>query len=393
MKCPACSAENEKGDCFCGMCGSKLQVACPQCGVLSDPSRSFCGRCGTKLDKARDEAPAEARVPDIPVKSAGDWVSEFRDLGWDREVLWSSILKDLSKEIRPRSGEGVIFAGRSSLDLHIFLQGFDASDMLPAAAFMGTNQRLIVFSSRAGSTRLDPLLQIPYESLSGVEELKDTESRNGTREVDGLLRLSLQGKEEPVDVLVLNKKARAPLLRFLQTASSTCIDAPAEQPQTKVQPPPIHEKAKSTQGAATAASRRQPAPRWAEGVEVTVPPSGQERHSRALKIAATVLGVIGGVAGGIGATIAIVIGGIGSALGDIEGGSITHLGYAALGLAIVGAVGGAIAVPKPRLAGAFMLVSGIGGVIAVSLAYAFGGALLVVGGILALVGSRRTRTA
>lgn len=390
MKCPVCSAENEKDDRFCGMCGSKLQAACPQCGVRCDPSRNFCGACGAKLDKSGDEERDEVRPPEMPVESAVDWVSEFRALGWDRDVFEVSIQKDLSRDVRPGKGEGLIFAGRSSLDLHVFLRGFDASNMMPAAAFMGTSHRLIIFSLKAGSARLDPLLQIHYEKLLGVKELKDDEARKDMREVDGLLRLSLRQQDEPLDILVLNKNARAPFLRFLQTASSTGINAPTEPRQAKAQPLLVEDRAKRAQGAAMEARQSKPAPRGTAGFEVK---SDQGQHSRALRIAATVLGIIGGVAGGIGATIAIVIGGIGTAFGDTESSSIAGLGYVALFLAIVGVVGGAIAIPKPKLAGVFMLVSGIGGTIAVSLGFAFGGALLVVGGILALVGARRPRTA
>lgn len=61
--------------------------------------------------------------------------------------------------------------------------------------------------------------------------------------------------------------------------------------------------------------------------------------------------------------------------------------------AIAGTVGGAIAVPKPKIAAVLMLISGIGGIIAVFAAYVFGGALLIIGGVLALLALRQPKSA
>ena len=177
MKCPTCLAQNKEGDRFCAMCGSKLQLTCPGCGVHYEPGLNFCGDCGAKLSNSGDGAPAEAhpaeaRKAEAPVELAGGWVSDFRAAGWGREAFWDSIRGDLGKDIRPREGEEMIFAGRSSLDLHLFLRGFDSSEMTPVAGFMGTNQRMIVLSSKTGSRRLDVLLQVEYKDLMGTEEIR-----------------------------------------------------------------------------------------------------------------------------------------------------------------------------------------------------------------------------
>ena len=52
-------------------------------------------------------------------------------------------------------------------------------------------------------------------------------------------------------------------------------------------------------------------------------------------------------------------------------------------------VAGSLALAKPKLSGILMIISGIGGMIAISFGYIFGGPLLIVGGILALFGSRK----
>jgi hypothetical protein len=68
------------------------------------------------------------------------------------------------------------------------------------------------------------------------------------------------------------------------------------------------------------------------------------------------------------------------------------LGFIALGLAIVGIVGGALAQAKPRVAALLMLIAGIGGFIAVSAFWIVSGLLLIIGAVLAFLG-RAPRTA
>lgn len=105
-----------------------------------------------------------------------------------------------------------------------------------------------------------------------------------------------------------------------------------------------------------------------------------------MKLAATILGIIGGLAGVIGAVITIYVGGIGSAFGVEGARPVSALGFVALVFTIVSIVGGALAIPKPRLAGIPMLIGGIGGIIWIFTPYWSGGALVFVGGILALAG-------
>jgi len=108
-----------------------------------------------------------------------------------------------------------------------------------------------------------------------------------------------------------------------------------------------------------------------------------------MKIAAMVLGILGGVFGILGALFALFIGGLGAGLEDPEAGTVIGLGLAAIIISIVGIVGGAIALSRPAIAGYMMIASGILGFIAISAGYIVAGPLLVIGGALALFASRQ----
>ncbi|HHW26377.1 MAG TPA: hypothetical protein GXX23_03430 [Firmicutes bacterium] len=111
-----------------------------------------------------------------------------------------------------------------------------------------------------------------------------------------------------------------------------------------------------------------------------------------MRIAALILGILGGVVGIFGGGLVSLVGGIGAAL-EVEGAStVTGLGFMAIPTSILGIVGGALAMSKPKTAGIMMLASAVLGVILVSAAYFFPGILLLVGGILALVGQKELET-
>lgn len=69
-----------------------------------------------------------------------------------------------------------------------------------------------------------------------------------------------------------------------------------------------------------------------------------------MRIAALILGLIGGVIGLFAAGLALGIGAIGGATGAQGSGTVVGLGWAALALSVVGIVGGALALAKPRAA-------------------------------------------
>jgi len=108
-----------------------------------------------------------------------------------------------------------------------------------------------------------------------------------------------------------------------------------------------------------------------------------------MKIAALILGLIGGIAGIFGAIFAFGVSGVGTVVGAEDAGSLAGNGIAALIASLLGIVGGAIAIAKPKIAGIFMIIAGVGGLIAVFVAYIIAAPLLVIGGILALVASKK----
>ncbi|MFH1916773.1 MAG: DUF4064 domain-containing protein [Nanoarchaeota archaeon] len=98
-----------------------------------------------------------------------------------------------------------------------------------------------------------------------------------------------------------------------------------------------------------------------------------------------VLGLIGGIVGFIGAIIAMFVGGLGGAFGAKGASTIVTLGWVAILFAIIGIVGAALVKSKTKLGGWFMLVSAIGGLIAVSFAYALAFVLLLIAGLMAVL--------
>src|ERR1035437_10278852 len=111
-----------------------------------------------------------------------------------------------------------------------------------------------------------------------------------------------------------------------------------------------------------------------------------------MRIAALILGIIGGIIGLFAAGAAIAIGGVGTAVGANQAGMVVSLGFAAIGLSVLGIVGAALALAKPKLAGVLMIIAGIGGFIAVSIAYIVAGPLLLIGGLFALLARGRPRS-
>ena len=76
------------------------------------------------------------------------------------------------------------------------------------------------------------------------------------------------------------------------------------------------------------------------------------------------------------------------------GGLGTPFFFVALIFALMGIVGGVIAIPKPKIAGILMLIGGIGSIICIGPAlFVLGGVLLIPGGILALIAARKPQSA
>lgn len=105
-----------------------------------------------------------------------------------------------------------------------------------------------------------------------------------------------------------------------------------------------------------------------------------------MRVAALVLGIIGGVLGILAGILAITVGGLGQAVGAQHAGEVTGLGFLAFAMAVVGIVGGALALSKQRVAALLMLIAGIVGFIAVSAFWLLSGPLLLIGALLAFLG-------
>lgn len=110
-----------------------------------------------------------------------------------------------------------------------------------------------------------------------------------------------------------------------------------------------------------------------------------------MRTGSMVLGITAGALGIVAALLVMMLGGIGAAFEAEGGGQIVGLGFAAIFLAVMGIVGGALAKSKPTAAAIIQLIAGVGGFIAVSAAWLVSGPLLLIGAVLAFAG-RKTRT-
>lgn len=106
-----------------------------------------------------------------------------------------------------------------------------------------------------------------------------------------------------------------------------------------------------------------------------------------MKLAALIIGIFGAMAAFIAAIIVIVAGGFFEAVG-VGGAEIAGPGFWALAMSVVGLVGAALAIGKPRIAAGAMVVSAIGGTISISLFYAPAAVLLLIAALLAFLGRK-----
>ena len=111
-----------------------------------------------------------------------------------------------------------------------------------------------------------------------------------------------------------------------------------------------------------------------------------------MRVAALVLGILGGLAGLIGGACALAVGGIGEAFGAEGAEEIIGLGWLAFVAGIGGLIGAGMAMTKPKIAAALMAIAGIVGLIAVSLAYVFATALFGIAALLAFLGRNEKKS-
>lgn len=108
-----------------------------------------------------------------------------------------------------------------------------------------------------------------------------------------------------------------------------------------------------------------------------------------MRVAALIVGVVGGLAGIAGAMFAILVGGIGGAVGVKDTGMLLFLGLAAVAFSIAGLVGAGLTLSRPKAAGVTLLVSALGGLVAVSWGYVVAFPALFVAGVLSLVAAHQ----
>ena len=102
---------------------------------------------------------------------------------------------------------------------------------------------------------------------------------------------------------------------------------------------------------------------------------------------------MGGVFGLLAALLALGIGGVGSAFGAQGAGQVVGLGFGAVGFALLGLIGGAMAMAKPRFAAALLLIAAFGFLISVSWFAIITAPLFLIGALLAFMGRQATRNA
>lgn len=107
-----------------------------------------------------------------------------------------------------------------------------------------------------------------------------------------------------------------------------------------------------------------------------------------MRVAALVLGLIASVLGIVAALLALSIGGIGKATGAEGGQLVATLGWWSLLFVFVGFIGSGLALTKPKVAGAILLVAGLGFIISISFFAIISGPLFLMASVFAFMGSR-----
>lgn len=103
-----------------------------------------------------------------------------------------------------------------------------------------------------------------------------------------------------------------------------------------------------------------------------------------MKIAAMVLGIIGGVTGLLAAALVYSMDGVVISAAGSAGAELSTLSIIALASSIAGIAASALAIPKPKIAGFLMIIAGVVGVLAIAATYLVSAPLLIIGGALAL---------
>lgn len=107
-----------------------------------------------------------------------------------------------------------------------------------------------------------------------------------------------------------------------------------------------------------------------------------------MKIAAMIVGLIGSIIGLFSACSAGAIGTMGRAFEAEGSATVQNLAWFAFVVVLVGLVGAALAIAKPKLAGIMMIGAGLVGFIAISALWIPSGVMLLIAGVLALLAAK-----
>ncbi len=110
-----------------------------------------------------------------------------------------------------------------------------------------------------------------------------------------------------------------------------------------------------------------------------------------MRTGALVLGIIGGFVGLIAAILALGFGGLAAAFAAEGAGLVVGGGVAAIILAALGIVGGALALSRPGTSAVLQLIVAIGGLLAIGLLWIPSAILFGFGALTAALGRRRGR--
>lgn len=111
-----------------------------------------------------------------------------------------------------------------------------------------------------------------------------------------------------------------------------------------------------------------------------------------MRIAALVFGVLGGLVGLVAAFLALGVGGLAAAFAAEGAGLVVGGGLAAVVLAALGTVGGALALSRPGVSAVLQLIAGLGVLLAIWLFWIPSAALFGLGALTAALGRRSGRT-
>lgn len=110
-----------------------------------------------------------------------------------------------------------------------------------------------------------------------------------------------------------------------------------------------------------------------------------------MRTRALVLVIIAGLAGIVSAVLALFVGGLGGAFEAEGSGTIVGLGWSALFFSLLGLVGAALSLAKPRIAAVVMLVAAIAVGISISLFVVIASLLFLVAALLTFLGRHTSR--